>query len=411
MSYYQDTLKWMFSRLPFYQRKGAAAYRPGLDSMNSLDLHLGHPHKSYKTIHIAGTNGKGSTSHMIASILQTAGYKTGLYTSPHLLDFRERIKINGEMIPESEVTLFIDSHKNYFETQKLSFFEMTVGMAFSYFKKEDVDFAVIEVGLGGRLDATNIIMPILSVITNIGLDHTQFLGTTRPQIAAEKAGIIKNGITVVVGKKDPLTDPIFQEKTLKHRASLIYAEDTSFEYKSDLKGAYQKENIKTATVAIKQLSLNGINKEIIQKGLKSVITNTNLLGRWQLIYKQPRVIFDVGHNKEGLYYICKHLRTLKYKNLHLVMGFVIGRDVKELISLFPSKSKFYLSAPDLDRAFPIENLKLNLSDSPFDINYFESIPLAYKKALNIITKNDLLLVCGSTFVVAEVLALEKKKNE
>jgi len=411
LSYYQDTLMWMFSRLPFYQRKGVAAYRPGLEAMNRLDQYLDHPHRNFKCIHVAGTNGKGSTSHMIASVLQTAGYKTGLYTSPHLLDFRERIKINGEMIPESEVTSFVDSHKNYFERQKLSFFEMTVGMAFLYFKKEDVDFAVIEVGLGGRLDATNIITPILSVITNIGLDHTQFLGTTKPQIAAEKAGIIKNGITVVVGKKDPLTDPIFQKKALKLSTSLIYAEDITFNYESDLKGAYQKENIKTATAAIKQLSLNEINEEIIQKGLKSVITNTNLMGRWQLIYRKPRVILDVGHNKEGIYYICKQLKTLKYKNLHLVMGFVKGRDVNTLISLFPSTAKFYLSAPDLDRAFPIEDLKLNLSNSAFEINYFESIPKAYKKALNNLTKHDLLLVCGSTFVVAEVLAAEKKQNE
>ena len=304
---YQEILQWMFSKLPMYQRKGAAAYRPGLDAMLALDNHLGLPHKSFKCIHVAGTNGKGSTSHMLASVLQQAGYKVGLYTSPHLLDFRERIKVNGSMIPEQKVVDFVSIHKPYFEAQRLSFFEMTVGMAFSYFKQERVDYAIIEVGLGGRLDATNIITPILSVITNIGLDHTQFLGTTRPKIAREKAGIIKNGVPVVIGEKDAETEDIFSEIAIKKKSSLLFVKTQLSKYLTDLKGSYQQLNVQTVIAALGFLSIKNITPDIIQKGLLNVVLNTQLSGRWQILNTSPKIIADVGHNKEGLFFCFKGL--------------------------------------------------------------------------------------------------------
>ena len=328
---YQEILQWMFSKLPMYQRKGAAAYRPGLDAMLSLDNYLGLPHKSFKCIHVAGTNGKGSTSHMLASVLQQAGYKVGLYTSPHLLDFRERIKVNGTMIPEQKVVDFVSIHKSYFEAQRHSFFEMTVGMAFSYFKQERVDYAIIEVGLGGRLDATNIITPILSVITNIGLDHTQFLGTTRPKIAREKGGIIKNGVPVVVGEKDAETENIFSEIAIEKKSLLLYAETLPSRYLTDLKGSYQQLNIQTVIAALDFLSMKNLTSGIIQKGLLNVILNTQLLGRWQILNTSPKIIADVGHNKEGLLFLSKQLQEESFIKLHIIMGFVKGREIPPLL--------------------------------------------------------------------------------
>ncbi|MEO2100054.1 MAG: Mur ligase family protein, partial [Flavobacteriaceae bacterium] len=297
----------MFSQLPMYQRKGAVAYRPDLTAMQKLDQYLETPHKAFKSIHIAGTNGKGSTAHMIASVLQTAGYKTALYTSPHLLDFRERIKVDGEMISKKDVVEFINAHKDYFESQRLSFFEMTVGLAFWYFKREQVDFAIIEVGLGGRLDATNIITPELSVITNIGLDHTQFLGNTHAEIAVEKAGIIKLGIPVVIGEKDKRTLAIFESIAKTKRAPLYFAENTPSIFSSDLKGKYQAKNIQTAISALNQLSLLNVDNETLKKGLSTVVFNTNLMGRWQTLSSNPDIILDVAHNKEGLIYISEQL--------------------------------------------------------------------------------------------------------
>ena len=266
MSTYKETLKWMFSKLPMYQRQGAAAYRSGLDSIKLLDLYLGHPHKNFKSIHIAGTNGKGSTSHMIASILQTAGYKTGLYTSPHLLDFKERIKVNGVKISKEELMIFINSNKSYFEKQKFTFFEMSVALAFWYFNKVKVDYAIIEVGLGGRLDATNIITPVLSIITNIGLDHTQFLGKTHQEIALEKAGIIKNGVPIIIGEKDIKTENIFKDVSRKSKAPLYFTKKTAKNFTSDLKGFYQAKNIKTVITALNQLPDFNLNNSVIKKG-------------------------------------------------------------------------------------------------------------------------------------------------
>ena len=407
---YQEILQWMFSKLPMYQRKGAAAYRPGLDAMLSLDNYLGLPHKSFKCIHVAGTNGKGSTSHMLASVLQQAGYKVGLYTSPHLLDFRERIKVNGTMIPEQKVVDFVSIHKSYFEAQRLSFFEMTVGMAFSYFKQERVDYAIIEVGLGGRLDATNIITPILSVITNIGLDHTQFLGTTRPKIAREKGGIIKNGVPVVVGEKDAETENIFSEIAIEKKSPLLYAETLPSRYLTDLKGSYQQLNIQTVIAALDFLSMKNLTSGIIQKGLLNVILNTQLLGRWQMLNTSPKIIADVGHNKEGLLFLSKQLQEESFIKLHIIMGFVKGRKIPSLLSLFPEDASYYLSCPNLERGLPVKELKNSLISEKRSIQYYNSLSLAYEGALKQAGGKDLIFICGSTFVVAEILSYLNKSK-
>jgi dihydrofolate synthase/folylpolyglutamate synthase len=394
---------WMFSKLPMYQRKGAAAYRPGLDAMKKLDKQIGKPHGSFKSIHIAGTNGKGSTAHMIASIVQTAGYKTGLYTSPHLLDFRERIKVNGLKISKDEVVEFISIYKKYFEDEKLSFFEMTVGLAFWYFKKKQVEYGIIEVGLGGRLDATNIIAPVLSVITNIGLDHTQFLGNTHADIAREKAGIIKSKTPVVIGSRDKKTEKIFLEVAKNLAAPIYFNEDSINEFRTDLKGTYQSKNIQTAILALNCLPQVNFEKKIIQQGLLNVISNTGIMGRWQSVNSSPQVILDVAHNKEGLTMIREQLNFIEYGRLYLVMGFVQGRNVAELLSLFPNDAYYYLSSPNIARALKINELKKQLKDSSLKITYTKSILKAYENALLSAKPQDLILVLGSTFAVSEVL--------
>ena len=408
MDSYQETIKWMFSRLPMYQRKGAAAYRPGLESMEKLDRYLGEPHKTFKSIHIAGTNGKGSTAHMMASVIQTAGHKTGLYTSPHLLDFRERIKVNGFKISKEQVVEFINSHKDYLEKEKLSFFEMTVGLAFWYFKKQQVEFAIVEVGLGGRLDATNIITPMLSIITNIGLDHTQFLGYTHDNIAREKAGIIKNRVPVVIGDRDIRTQEVFIEVAKTNNTTIYFAEDSPRNFSSDLKGNYQTKNIQTVISAFNHLPHVHLENNIIQQGLSNVIANTGLKGRWQTIKLSPQVILDVAHNKEGLIFVRDQIKTLTYKKLYLVMGFVQGRKVNDLLALLPKDSNYYLSSPNLERALKLAELKKQLKDSSLQISYSKTVSKAYKKALLKAKSEDLIIVLGSTFVVAEVL--EQIKN-
>ena len=409
MEKYKDTLKWMFSKLPMYQRKGASAYRPGLDTMNQLDEYLGHPHRAFKSIHIAGTNGKGSTAHIMASILQSKGLKTGLYTSPHMLDFRERIKVNGVKIPKAKVAEFVSKNKNYFETKGVSFFEMTVSLAFWYFKKAKVDYAIIEVGLGGRLDATNIIMPVLSVITNIGLDHTQFLGETHAQIAQEKAGIIKKGVPIVIGEKEIKTKNVFIKTAQKVNAPLYFVEKYSSNFNSDLQGIYHSKNIQTAVTALKYLDEVELSLSSIQKGLLNVVINTQLMGRWQIISKSPEIILDVAHNKEGLTEVIKQLKMHSYQKLHLIMGFTKGRDIKDLLSLFPMDAAYYLSSPAIERAVPLTYLKEILKYSFLNLSFGENIIKVYKKALSNASPEDLILVTGSTFVVSEVLA--NFKNE
>lgn len=410
MKSYQDTLDWMFSKLPMYQKVGGSAYRPGLERILAMDTHLEHPHRTFKSIHVAGTNGKGSTSHILASVLQSAGYKVGLYTSPHLLDFRERIKVNGQLITEKNVIQFIERHAAYFESEQISFFEMTVGMAFSHFRERQVDYAIVEVGLGGRLDATNIIMPVLSVITNIGLDHTEFLGTTRTQIAKEKAGIIKSGIPVVVGQKDKETQKVFEEIALKQSAKLTFVKVQNQHWETDLKGVYQVQNIQTALTALACLDVHKIDLNTLKQGLKNVISNTGLLGRWQIIADSPQLILDVGHNKEGLSFLATELQKLAFDHLHLIMGFVKGKKVVDLISLFPSEASFYLSSPKIDRAIPLSTLKAELTGSSKNIDFFPTVIDALNKARSSANVNDLILVCGSTFVVAEVLSLIKNQK-
>lgn len=403
---YQETLDWLFVQLPMYQRVGQAAYKANLDNTLLLSDYLRHPEKAFKSIHVAGTNGKGSTSHMLASVLQEAGYKVGLYTSPHLKDFRERIKVNGEMIPKRVVTSFIKKHKPFFEKHQLSFFEMTVGLAFDYFRIEKVDIAVVEVGMGGRLDSTNIITPEVSVITNIGWDHTQFLGDTLAKIAAEKAGIIKPNIPVVVGETLPETKPVFEEIALKNTAEIVFAENESFDfYPSDLIGSYQKMNQKTVITALKMLKQKGwkFSEKDIKKGLKHVVENTGLLGRWQILQKSPKVICDTAHNKEGLMLTMKQLASENYNNLHIVLGVVSDKDLCKVLPLFPKNATYYFCEPKIPRAMPVVQLQreanaFNLIGEPF-----LSVKSAYQSALKNAEKEDVVYVGGSTFVVAEVL--------
>ncbi len=403
---YTNTLNWMFSQLPMFQRHGAAAFKKDLTNSLALSKHLNFPESTFKTIHVAGTNGKGSTSHMLASILQEAGYKVGLYTSPHLKDFRERIKINGKMIKKSDVTDFIKTNKSFFETHQLSFFEMTVGLAFDCFSKHKVDIAVIEVGLGGRLDSTNIITPEVSVITNIGYDHMQFLGETLPEIAFEKAGIIKSNIPVVIGEYQKEVFPVF-EKIAKEKSSKLFlaSKNDSNTYSSDLKGNYQVHNIKTVVQTIAILKTKGfvISEKNIEKGLKKVVVNTGLMGRWQVLNKQPKVICDTAHNAEGLYYTLKQLQEEKFDKLHIVIGVVNDKDLKKVLPLFPKNATYYFCKPNIERGLDENELKKQCAKFQLIGEAYDSVDSAYKTALGKATKKDLIYIGGSTFVVAEVV--------
>lgn len=404
---YDDTVNWMFTQLPMYQNKGHSAYKADLSNALLLAEHLNHPERNFKSVHVAGTNGKGSTSHMIASILQEAGYKIGLYTSPHLKDFRERIKINGSCISRQFVIQFIERNKSFFRANSLSFFEMTVGMAFDYFAKKKVDLAIIEVGMGGRLDSTNIISPEVSVITNIGFDHTRFLGKSLIEIAKEKAGIIKSKTPVVIGETQDETRPVFQEMAEQHASKITFADqriDTS-NYQSDLLGSYQKHNIITAVQVIDELSFKGfeVSDSDIRHGLLNVISNTGLLGRWQQLQSNPKVICDTAHNKEGLIYIMNQLATESYGHLHFVIGFVRDKNLDEIIRLFPRNATYYFCKPQIDRGMNALELKAEFVKRNYHGEVFSSV----KKALNFALKNakssDLIYVGGSTFVVAEIL--------
>ena len=403
---YQETLDWLYAQLPMYQRVGQSAYKANLDNTYKLSTYLHHPEKAFKSIHVAGTNGKGSTSHMLASVLQEAGYKVGLYTSPHLKDFRERIRVSGEMIPKRSVSSFIKKHQIFFEANQLSFFEMTVGLAFDYFRKEKVDIAVVEVGMGGRLDSTNILIPEVSVITNIGWDHTQFLGDTLEKIAREKAGIIKEGIPVVIGETLPETKPIFQEKAKEKFAAIVFAEDVLHPfYLSDLKGSYQKMNQKTVLTTLEILKQKGwkISEKNIEKGLLDVTKNTGLQGRWQVLRTAPKVICDTAHNKEGLTIVLEQLLREKYEKLHIVLGVVNDKDLSKVLPLFPQQATYYFCAPKIPRAMPVEQLHRNANEYGLHGKNYESVKKAYKKALQAALPKDFIYIGGSTFVVAEVL--------
>jgi dihydrofolate synthase/folylpolyglutamate synthase len=406
MMTYSETLTWLFSQLPMYQRVGQAAYRKDLHNIKLLAEYLDHPEQQFKSIHIGGTNGKGSCSHMLASVLQESGYKVGLYTSPHLKDFRERIRINGQMVSKEKVVDFINEHKMFFEEQSLSFFEMTVGLAFKTFGKENVDIAIIEVGMGGRLDATNIINPELSIITNIGFDHLKFLGDTRAKIAKEKAGIIKPKIPVVIGEIHAETRPVFEETANVYSSPIYFAEEDNHHlYDSDLKGLYQIQNQKTVLKSINILKLNGwnISENDIKNGLTNVVKNTGLMGRWQCIQSKPLCIADTAHNIEGMTYVAMQLSTMKYQQLHMVMGFVNDKDVKAIIQLFPEDTSYYFSAPDIPRAKPIEDLKKEVIGLNLKADYFSTLSEAKSQALKNAGETDLVYLGGSIFSVAELL--------
>ena len=403
---YQDTIKWMFSQLPMYQNQGKSAYKVDLSNTILLAKHLDNPENQFKSIHVAGTNGKGSTSHMLASVLQEAGYKVGLYTSPHLKDYRERIKINGKEISKEYVIQFIKKNKSFLEKNSLSFFEMTVGLAFEYFANQKVDIAIIEVGLGGRLDSTNIITPEVSVITNIGLDHTQFLGNTLKSIAKEKGGVIKPYIPVVIGETQIETKDVFNEIADNIDSKIVFADKTEIiNYKSDLKGDYQDKNIKTVVSTINEIQLKGFNisSQDIKNGLLNVVHNTRLLGRWQVLKHNPKVICDTAHNREGLKIVMNQLQNEEYNNLHIVFGVVNDKDLDSIIDLLPNNAKYYLSKPNISRGLDVNILKQYFNDNSLVSESYNSVNEAYKMALKKANPEDVIYIGGSTFVVAEII--------
>ncbi len=420
---YPETLSYLYSRLPVFQREGAVAYKPGLDNTLRLDAALGNQHKQYKTIHIAGTNGKGSVSHLLASVLQHAGYKVGLYTSPHLKDFRERIKVNGIPASEEFVCSFTEENKALFEEVNPSFFEATMCMAFCYFAEEKVDIAVIETGLGGRLDSTNIISPIISVITNISFDHTQFLGKTLEDIATEKAGIIKSQTPVVIGETMPETKVVFLKKASAENASIHFAEeeikvklssilpgkqvfdcDDFPQLTVGLGGIYQQKNTATALCAIRELRKQmSLSDEAIRKGFETVCETTNLQGRWQQLQSNPTVICDTGHNEAGIRYIVQQLQMQPYKTLRIVLGMVNDKDINTMLSLLPTETIYYFCNADIPRALPAEELQSKASQFHLQGKAYGSVTNALENAKKDANNNDLIFVGGSTFVVAEVV--------
>lgn len=425
---FEETVQYLYSRLPVYQRTGGAAYKANLNNTLALDSYFNHPHNAFKCIHIAGTNGKGSTSHMLTSILMEAGYKVGLYTSPHLLDMRERIKVNGEMVSKEFVVDFVASNTQIIEKVEPSFFELMVLMSFCYFRDQQVDIAVIETGLGGRLDSTNIITPEVSVITNIGLDHTQFLGETLPKIAGEKAGIIKPSVPVVIGRSQQETQSVFISKAKKCDSEILFADKNEkfnvisncqiqeslrhIEFKSDknlvscdLLGVYQIENIITALTTCDVLNKKNINisNSAIQNGLKTVIKNTGLLGRWQKVNDAPQTYCDTGHNADGLLQIVNQLSQLTYNKLHIVIGLVNDKPADIALNILPREAQYYFTQSSIPRALKKEDLKNQAKALGRLGSLHNSVKTAYKAALSAADKEDCIFVGGSTFVVADFL--------
>lgn len=427
---YKDAITFLFDRLPMYQRVGKSAYKSNLDTTLKLDEYFGHPHRTFKSIHIAGTNGKGSVAHMLASILQSAGYRVGLYTSPHLTDFRERIRIDGKMIPKKMVTVFVDQHKEILESLHPSFFEMTVSMAFDYFSSEEVDYAVVETGMGGRLDSTNIIQPMVSVITNIGFDHSQFLGDTIYKIAVEKAGIIKSGIPVVIGETQKEARLVFTRTARERGCAITYADKKiqvlystqslkgtqvmhiswtkghkMESVETDLMGLYQQKNVVTVLSVIEHLSTIGLNiqETDVRKGLAHTCTKTGLRGRWEIIGHNPLTICDTGHNREGIREVMKQIRQTPCKKMHVVLGLVEDKDPSYILEQLPTEAQYYFTQSGVPRAMDRE--KLAAEGLRFGL-YGQICPTplkALKIALSKADPEDLIFVGGSTFVVAEVL--------
>jgi len=422
MSTYQDTLDYLYAKLPMYNRIGAAAIKNNLDNTLAICEHLGNPEKKYPTIHIAGTNGKGSSSHMLASIFQAAGYTTGLYTSPHLYDFRERIKVNGQMCPESFVTEFTNKVKPIIETIEPSFFEITVGMAFEYFAQEQCDIAIIETGLGGRLDSTNVIQPILSLITNIGWDHMALLGNTLPAIATEKAGIIKKDTPIVISEVIDETKLVFENAASKQHAPLYFAEDflqfksytnhwttAHFEYDTvavdcDLPGKYQYKNIRGVLQCIHLLKSMGwkLEEASIQKGFTQIKSSTGLMGRWECLQESPKLFLDVAHNEHGMHALLEQLATLEYQQLHIITGMVKDKDVDAVLGLLPKDAQFYFSNAHIPRAMPAVEVAEKAKAIGINGSVFENVNEAIIAANKNAHPNDLIIVMGSIFLVAEV---------
>ena len=397
---YKDTLDYLFSQLPMYQRTGEAAYKKDIGNIIEACTILDNPHKKFKSIHIAGTNGKGSTAHIISSILQEEGYTVGLYTSPHLKDFRERIRINGIMISEKDVINFVSKNKIQFEKIKMSFFEYTVALAFNHFAN-NVDIAIIETGLGGRLDSTNIINPEVSIITNIGYDHINLLGNTLEKIAFEKAGIIKQSVPVVIGRIQKETKNIFSETADKKEAPISFSKKYNYATKS-LKGNYQTENINTAISALKILDWK-ISEENIIKGLDNISINTGIRGRWEQLKNEPLTICDTGHNKDGISNIIRQIKKINYKKLHFVFGSVNDKDLDEILRILPKNATYYFCHAQINRALNSNILKRQALNHKLRGDYFTTVSKAYKAALKSAEKEDLIFIGGSTFVVAEVL--------
>ena len=416
---YQETIDFMFSQLPMYHRIGAAAYKADIQPTIDMMAALGNPEKRFRSIHVAGTNGKGSVSHFLASILQEAGYKVGLYTSPHLVDFRERIRINGDMIPEQAVTDFVESHRLMFNDLGLSFFEMTVGLAFDYFAREKVDIAVVEVGMGGRLDSTNVITPLLSIITNIGLDHTQFLGDTLEKIASEKAGIIKDGVPVVIGETQPETTPVFLAAAAAHHAPITFADqhyvvDDISRYTEELTGEYQKHNIATVLEAVevlKKTSDFSIQTSDLQRGLARVVTNTHLHGRWQTIGEAPLTICETAHNAPGIDSMLGKLATMPFRSLHVIYGCVNDKDYSKILSHLHTEFTrlgkpfdWRFSQPSVPRGLPVADLQAAAATLGIEGEVYANVKDAIAAARSVADPADLVLVTGSIFLVADALA-------
>ncbi len=424
---FEETTDFLYRQTPAFQQRGASAYKPGLANTQLLDEYFDHPHKSYMTIHVGGTNGKGSTSHTLASILQQAGYRVGLYTSPHLVDFRERIRVDGEMIPKQYVVDFVAQHFDNVSNIKPSFFELTMMMAFDYFRSEKVDIAIIEVGLGGRLDSTNIISPILSIITNISFDHVQFLGNSIEAIAREKAGIIKSNTPIVVGEYTSDSKPVFIQKAKEEDAPIYFAQEVfknlsstlSKDHKwvydceqypnliGELGGACQPLNSATVLTALEILNSKlKISQEAIYKGFNAVIQNTGLQGRWQVLNQSPTIITDTAHNEAGIKFVTDQIRSLTNITKRLILGFANDKDVAHIIPLLPKDAIYYFTVASVDRAMPIATLQSMVEGSNLNCSYHNSVDLAFKTAIKDSTENDLIFIGGSNFIVADFLSID-----
>lgn len=427
---YSQTLEFLFTSMPSFQRVGGDAYKPGLERIASFCQHIGNPQRNYYTIHVAGTNGKGSVSHMLASILREAGYRTGLFTSPHLTDFRERIRVDGEMIPKQKVVNFVDKHQDKMKELDLSFFEMTAAMAFDYFDQSDVEVAVIETGLGGRLDATNLITPILSIVTNVSFDHTEFLGDTIEKIAAEKAGIIKKSIPVIVGQHSEAYDKVFAERAAELNSRIIFAEDEwrlngvehfdddnqhfsltrmrddrGYELDIDLLGDYQRHNIVTVCAAADYLAEHTpltISRRALREGLQVAAASTGLAGRWQVLSREPYTVCDTGHNADGIRFVAEQLANLECDRLYAVMGFAREKELSKILALLPTKAHYIFTRANIERARAIEDIAAEATKLGLDFETAPTVKEAVERARSLALPNDAIFIGGSNYVIAEI---------